>query len=53
MLIETADRNSFAGARRQEVLAQGGRRVAERTVVVQLLFPKDLPGTHIDLATAQ
>jgi hypothetical protein len=50
-LIEAADRRAFAGARGQEVVAQCGRLVAERTVVVQLLFPKELPRASLSQGT--
>lgn len=41
--VMAADRSAFAGARGREVKFLCGSKVAARTVVVQMLFPKMLP----------
>ena len=45
--VQAADRSKFAGARGQEVRTQCGAKVARRTVVVQLLFPRMLPSASL------
>lgn len=45
--VQSADRSAFAGARGSHVRHQCGARVARRTVVVQLLFPKMLPSASL------
>ena len=48
--VMAADRVSFAGARGEEVAHQCGARVAERTVIVQMLFPRMLPSASLSEA---
>jgi hypothetical protein len=45
--VMASDRSSFAGARGSEVTHLCGPRVAARTVVVQLLFPRMLPSASL------
>lgn len=45
--VMAADRSAFAGARGQEAGALCGKRVAARTVVVQMLFPRMLPSASL------
>jgi hypothetical protein len=45
--VLSADRSAFAGARGSQVRQQCGAKVARRTVVVQLLFPKMLPSASL------
>ena len=48
--LMAADRVSFAGARGEEVAHQCGTQVAERTVIVQMLFPRMLPSASLSEA---
>jgi hypothetical protein len=48
--VMAADRSAFAGARGREVSAMCGKKVAARTVVVQMLFPKMLPSASLSQA---
>ena len=48
--VLAADRAGFAGARGSEVATQCGARVRDRTVVVQLLFPRMLPSASLSEA---
>ena len=48
--VMAADRVSFAGVRGDEVARQCGARVAERTVIVQMLFPRMLPSASLSEA---
>jgi hypothetical protein len=48
--VMAADRASFAGARGREVGRQCGARVRDRTVVVQMLFPRMLPSASLSEA---
>jgi hypothetical protein len=48
--VMAADRGGFAGARGDEVARQCGVRVRDRTVVVQLLFPRMLPSASLSEA---
>jgi hypothetical protein len=48
--VMSADRASFAGPRGGEVATQCGDRVRDRTVVVQLLFPRMLPSASLSEA---
>jgi hypothetical protein len=45
--VMAADRSAFAGVRGQEVRTLCGKRVAARTVVVQMLFPRMLPSASL------
>jgi hypothetical protein len=42
-----ADRSAFAGVRGREVSSLCGTKVAARTVVVQMLFPRMLPSASL------
>jgi hypothetical protein len=48
--VIAADRAGFAGARGSEVARQCGAKVDDRTVVVQLLFPRMLPSASLSEA---
>lgn len=48
--VMAADRAGFAGARGGEVARQCGSGVRDRTVVVQLLFPRMLPSASLSEA---
>jgi hypothetical protein len=48
--VLAADRAGFAGARGSEVARQCGVRAADRTVVVQILFPRMLPSASLSEA---
>jgi hypothetical protein len=48
--VVAADRAGFAGPRGSEVARQCGVRVRDRTVVVQLLFPRMLPSASLSEA---
>lgn len=45
--VQSADLSAFAGARGSQVRHQCGAKIARRTVVVQLLFPKMLPSASL------
>jgi hypothetical protein len=45
--VMAADRSAFAGVRGAEVAHLCGSRVAARTVVVQMLFPRLLPSASL------
>jgi hypothetical protein len=45
--VMAADRSAFAGARGSEVGNLCGKKVAARTVVVQMLFPRMLPSASL------
>lgn len=45
--VMAADRPAFAGARGREVRNLCGKKVAARTVVVQMLFPRMLPSASL------
>jgi len=45
--VMAADRSAFAGARGREVRNLCGKKVAARTVVVQMLFPRMLPSASL------
>lgn len=45
--VMAADRSAFAGARGSEVSNLCGKKVAARTVVVQMLFPRMLPSASL------
>ena len=45
--VMAADRSAFAGARGSEVSNICGKKVAARTVVVQMLFPRMLPSASL------
>jgi hypothetical protein len=45
--VMAADRSAFAGARGSEVSKLCGKKVAARTVVVQMLFPRMLPSASL------
>ena len=47
----SAARSSAAGPRGVEVVRQCGRRAAERTVMVELLFPRMLPSASLSEST--
>lgn len=49
-VVELAARAAFAGPRGAEVKVQCGKVVFERTVVVDLLFPKMLPSASLSQA---
>lgn len=49
--VMAADRSAFAGARGREVSNLCSNRVAARTVVVQLLFPRMLPSASLSQST--
>jgi hypothetical protein len=46
-VVTKADRAAYAGARGSEVKHQCGPRMLDRTVVVGLLFPKELPSASL------
>jgi hypothetical protein len=48
--VMAADRSAFAGARGGEVKFLCGQRLADRTVVVQMLFPRMLPSASLSEA---
>jgi hypothetical protein len=48
--VMAADRAGFAGARGGEVARQCGSGVRDRTVIVQLLFPRMLPSASLSEA---
>jgi hypothetical protein len=48
--VMAADRSAFAGARGGQVKFLCGQRVADRTVVVQMLFPRMLPSASLSEA---
>jgi hypothetical protein len=48
--VVAADRAGFAGTRGSEVARRCGVRVADRTVVVQLLLPRMLPSASLSEA---
>lgn len=48
--VMAADRAAFAGARGREVTGMCGKKVAARTVVVQMLFPRMLPSASLSEA---
>jgi hypothetical protein len=48
--VMAADRSAFAGVRGTEVSHLCGTRVAARTVVVQMLFPRMLPSASLSQA---
>lgn len=48
--VMAADRSAFAGARGGQVKFLCGQRVANRTVVVQMLFPRMLPSASLSQA---
>jgi len=48
--VMAADRSGFAGVLGQEVGTLCGRKVAARTVVVQMLFPRMLPSASLSQA---
>ena len=48
--VMAADRSAFAGARGGQVKVLCGQRVADRTVVVQMLFPRMLPSASLSEA---
>jgi len=48
--VMAADRSAFAGVRGQQVARSCGTRVAARTVVVQMLFPRMLPSASLSQA---
>lgn len=45
--VMAADRSAFAGARGRQVSKLCGKKVAARTVVVQMLFPRMLPSASL------
>jgi hypothetical protein len=45
--VMAADRSAFAGVRGGEVSSLCGKKVAARTVVVQMLFPRMLPSASL------
>jgi hypothetical protein len=45
--VMAADRSAFAGVRGREVSNLCGKKVAARTVVVQMLFPRMLPSASL------
>ncbi|HEV2371130.1 MAG TPA: hypothetical protein VGS19_03080 [Streptosporangiaceae bacterium] len=45
--VMAADRSAFAGVRGREVTSLCGKKVAARTVVVQMLFPRMLPSASL------
>jgi len=49
-LVEASDRSAFAGVRGQQVTRRCGKKVAARTVVVQMLFPRELPSASLSQA---
>jgi len=48
--VMSADRAGFAGPRGSEVVRQCGLEAGDRTVVVQLLFPRMLPSASLSEA---
>jgi hypothetical protein len=48
--VMAADRSAFAGVRGQEVATMCGKKIAARTVVVQMLFPHMLPSASLSQA---
>jgi hypothetical protein len=48
--VMAADRAGFAGVRGSEVARQCGNRVRDRSVVVQMLFPRMLPSASLSEA---
>lgn len=48
--VMAADRSAFAGVRGREVGSLCGQKVAARTVVVQMLFPRMLPSASLSEA---
>ncbi len=48
--VMAADRSAFAGARGGQVKFLCGQRVADRTVVVEMLFPRMLPSASLSEA---
>jgi hypothetical protein len=45
--VLAADRSAFAGLRGREVSSLCGTKIAARTVVVQMLFPRMLPSASL------
>ena len=48
--VMAADRSAFAGVRGDQVKFLCGQRLADRTVVVQMLFPRMLPSASLSEA---